>query len=132
MEDIITTEKKYSVLNKIINFLKIKFPELTDVDVKENIKELCVAKLCEVIGVRCKYNYKSEFFNFFSDVVGEALCRKLTISIQIADDKYRLFKYDGVNLIDRALNILNSFEIDEAFLEIFEFLDKFKYVIKVK
>lgn len=132
MEDIITTEKKYSVLNKIINFLKIKFPELTDVDVKENIKELCVAKLCGVIGVKCKYNYKSEFFDFFSDIVGEAVCRKLLIPIQMAEDKYRLIKYDGVNLVDKTLNLLNEFETDEAFLEIFEFLDNFKYVVKIK
>lgn len=133
MEEIITTKAEEKIiLQKVIKFLKIKNVKLTTNIVEECIKEICVAKLCSVIGIKCKYNYKSEFFNFFSSIVGEAVCRKLNISLKLAEDKYRLFKYEHINLIEHTISIFDMYDIEEAFIEIFEFLDKFKYVIKLK
>ena len=86
------------------------------------VKEISVAKLCEVIGIRCKYNYESSFFNFFANVTGQAICEILQIPITIADAKYRLVRYNRVNLVEQTIKLLQEFELEECFIEIFNLI----------
>lgn len=117
------------VLEKICNFLRIKNPTLKSVTLKDNIKELCVIKLCRVIGLAGNFNYKSDFFNFFSSIMGEAICEKLTIKIHIACDELRLVKYEHINLIQMVKEYLNNETLEEAFLDAFNLVDNFKHLI---
>jgi len=122
-------EKSY---NKVLEFLQLKNINCTYSNIKEGIKNACIDKLCAVLGIRCKCNYKSLFFDAYSSIMGEAICRILKIPIIIAEDKYRFFKYDHINLIDYATKVLNSLDINEAFIELFKFLDSHKYILDYK
>jgi len=67
----------------------------------------------------------------FSEVLGQAICDMLKINIVIADDKFRLFKYDGKNIIEECKRMLmNVYEdeilLEESILDIFNFVDEFK------
>ena len=66
---------------------------------------------------------------FFASVMGEALCDKLNIKVHIANDALRLFKYNGINLIERARVYLENSCLDEAFIDTFNLVDNFKYLI---
>lgn len=128
MEENINEQEKY-ILNKISNYLKLKEPVIHSSTLKESVKELCVARLCKSIGIKCQYNYKSDFFEFFSQVTAEAVCDKLNIKLRIAPDSLRLFRYEHINLVDRVRSYLDYESVDEAFIESFNFLDRFKYII---
>lgn len=121
-----------SLIVRICDYLNIKKPMLHSETPTEIIKELCVAKLCLAIGLTGSYNYKSDFFTFFSEIMGEALCEKLSINLRVARDEIRLVKYEGVNLVEQAKKFLNNDLIEESVLDIFELADKFKYVVKIK
>ena len=118
-----------NIINKICDFLKMEKPQMFSLTLKDSIKELCVAKLCKTVGLTGTYHYKSDFFDFFSDIMGEALCEILTIKIRIACDELRLFKYEHINLIEEVKNLLLKESVEEAFLDAFELVDKFKYLI---
>lgn len=121
---------KQDVIQKLKNFLGLPLfnadENLTTVD---NIKKICVEKLCDVIGIKCKCNYKNQFFNYFSSVTGEAVCQLLNIPIVIAEDNYRLFKYNHINFVDYVKNLLDSDNMEESFADIFKFLDDNKNFI---
>ena len=57
-----------NIVEQIATYLNIKNFKTNNEQTEEVIKELCVAKLCSVIGIRCKYNYQSKFFTFFSSL----------------------------------------------------------------
>ena len=116
------------IVNTVQELLCLNSFNVSSSNIKEAIKELCVAKLCKTVGITGKYNYKSDFFNFFSSIVGEAVCRKLNLKLQIASDELRLFKYEHINLIDEVEKYLNN-EVEEAFLDSFNLIDNFKYLI---
>ena len=64
-------EKTYiiqqEVFTKIKKFLKLKnFLYDEQISLEDNIKKLCVKKLCEVVGIKCDCNYKNKFFNYFA------------------------------------------------------------------
>lgn len=116
---------------KIKDVLNLNNYELKNLDEKECVKELCVAKLCNVLGIKCVYNYKSNFFRLFSEVFGQILCDELKLNINIAEDKLRLFKHDGINLIVEAKKIfkfdeLDSISFEESILDLFNYLNQFK------
>lgn len=117
------------LIEKVCDFLKISKPNLHSETNKEIIKELCVARLCKSVGINCKYNYKSEFFEFFSNIVGEALADKLNLNIRVAIDELRLIKYERKNLVQEARRFLDNDNIDEAFLDAFKLVNDFKYLI---
>lgn len=121
-----------SLKTKICDYLEIKQPKLHSNTAVEIVKELCVAKLCLAIGLTGKYNYKSDFFTFFSEIMGEAVCCKLSINLRIARDEIRLIKYEGVNLVEQAKNLLENELIEESVLDIFEMADKYKQIVKIK
>ena len=129
----IANEKKLKneqIVDKVCLFLKLKHKNLTSSTIEEQIKELCVAKLCGLVGISGSYNYKSKFFEFFSSIVAQAVCEVLTIKLTIASGELRLFKYDGINLVEEVKYLLNTKYIDEAFLDAFDLVDKFKFLIK--
>jgi len=116
---------------KVKKFLKLDNFDTNTMDIQEKIKEMCVTKLCNILGINYAYNYKSDFFKMFSEVLGQAICDMLKINIVIADDKFRLFKYDGKNIIEECKRMLmNVYEdeilLEESILDIFNFVDEFK------
>lgn len=116
-------------INKIKDYLDIEDESKDFISCEEKVKELCVAKLCNVLGLKRTYNYKNEMFKLFSCVMAEALCEKFKFSKHIADDCIRLVKYNGVNFVDKAKQFLDMEDIDEATLDIFNFVDKNKSLI---
>ncbi|MBO5954572.1 MAG: hypothetical protein J6Q13_01230 [Clostridia bacterium] len=125
----ITSYEKENIINKICEFFKLERPSLIGCSVEENIKELCVARLCKAIGINCSYNYKNDFFSFFSNIMGEALCEKLNFKIHVAGAEFRYVKYDHVNLVEEIKFYLDTKCVEEAFIDAFNFVDKFKYLI---
>lgn len=119
-----------TLINQVCDFLKIKRPIIHSVTTEEILKELCVARLCKSVGLYCEYNYKSEFFEFFSTVTAQALADKLCLNMRIAGDELRLFKYNSKNLVAEVRRFLDYESIDEAFLDAFHFLDSYKFLIK--
>lgn len=120
---------KKNLLLEVSKYLQIKMPLLKSISLEESIKELCVFRLCKTIGLRCEYNYKSKFFDFFARIVAEAVCQNLSIPLHIAEDELRLFRYDNANIIEHVKTLLHNVDKDEAFVDIFDFVDKYKYLI---
>lgn len=122
-------ELNKEVVDNISSFLKLKNYQIQSKTTKMAIQELCVVKLCRVVGLTGYFNYQSEFFSLFSNVMGEAICNHLGIRICIACDELRLIKYERINLIDCVKEFLLNESLEEAFLDAFELMDKFKYII---
>ena len=130
-------EKRAENIGKVY-FQKVKeFLELDNflfdnqISVSENIKNICCKKLCNVVGINCKCNYKNKFFDYFANITGEAVCQKLNIPITIADVKYRLVKYNGINFVDKVKELLNNDFLEASFVDIFQFLDEYKYLFGI-
>ena len=119
-------------LKKVKDFLNIQNFSVHNISLKENIKEICVAKLCDVVGIKCAYNYKNEFFNYFSSVTGEAICQLLNIPIVIAEDNLRLFKYNHINLVEKVKEMLNNNFLEDAYIDVFQFLDNNKHFVGIE
>lgn len=117
------------VIKDVCEFLHYDEQKTFNTTTKEAIKEICVGRLCKAVGITGKYNYKSEFFEFFSCVMGEAICEKLSIKTHIACDEIRLVKYEHINLVSQTREFLDNETIEEAFLDAFDLMDKFKYLI---
>lgn len=128
MNDIINTRNK-NIIEQVRNYLKLNEYNLKSNSVEETLKELSVARLCKSIGIRCEYNYKSEFFEFFSSITAEAICQKFGYSMHVASDDIRLIKYDRVNLVEEVKKCLNNEDVDEAFINAFNFVDNHKHLI---
>ena len=77
---------KDEIMKRVCDFLNVNQSNYQGEDLIENIKEVCVARLCKTIGLTGKYNYKSKFFEFFSCVMGEAVCEKLSAKVYKKDD----------------------------------------------
>lgn len=120
---------KETTLKSVSKYLQVIMPIFKSDTLEEGIKELCVCRLCKSVGIKCEYNYKSEFFEFFSCITGEAVCQKLNIHMHLAPDYIRFIKYEHLNLVDCVTQFLETEDKDEAFIDIFNFLDKYKYLI---
>lgn len=118
-----------NTIRKICTFFRFEKPNINSCTRNEIIKELCVARLCKSVGLTGKYNYKSEFFEFFSNIMGEAVCEKLSIKTHIASDELRLVKYEHINLVNEIKSYLDNETVEEAFLDAFELADRYKYLI---
>ena len=104
-------------LKEIRRFLELNDFKFEPEEEIEQAKAMCVAKLCEVLGIGCAYNYKGPMFQIFSSVMAQAICQKLKINKNIATDNLRLVKYDGVNFIEKAKRFLDTEDIEEATLD---------------
>lgn len=118
-----------NTIRKICTFFRFEKPKINSSTTNEIIKELCVARLCKSVGLTGRYNYKSEFFEFFSNIMGEAVCEKLSIKTHIASDELRFVKYERINLIAEIKSYLDNETVEEAFLDAFELADRYKYLI---
>lgn len=123
------TKSNQQIIKKICSFFRLENMHLKSEDLIDNIKELCVARLCKSIGLTGKYNYKSDFFEFFSSIMGQAVCEVLQINVNIACDELRLIKYNHINLIQEVVQFLTTETQEEAFLDTFDLVDRFKYLI---
>lgn len=121
--------KNEEILKKLTQFINFNVSNFDNDNILDNIKELCVKKLCEVVGIKCGCNYKNPYFNFFGCVMGQALCNKLSIRLTIAPAGLRLIKYNGINFISKAEQYLDNPDIDEAFIDVFDLTDDHKNVI---
>lgn len=115
-------------IKQVCDFFHLDVPIFSSEHIKDKIKEICVARLCRAIGLT-KYNFKSDFFNFFASIMGEAVCEKLQIKLRVASDELRLVKYNHINLVTEAKRFLDTETVEEAFLDAFELVDEFKYLI---
>ena len=131
MDTINELDLKQKTIEKVCNFLKISNLNLRSEKLEDSIKEICVAKLCNVIGIGCKYNFKSAFFDFFATLTGQAICDELELNIRIAGDEFRLFRYERLNLIQGVRNTIKKENLEESFIDAFNFIDKFKYLIPI-
>lgn len=121
--------EKEQIVNRVCAFLRLDNSLVDSLSVKDAIKKLCVIRVCKAIGMMGKCNSKSSFFDFFSSVMGEALCEKLSIKIRIAPDELRLIKYNHINLVGEAKSYLDNETVEEAFLDAFFLVDRFKDLI---
>ena len=118
------------IIGQVCNFIKLDNPVLNSEKVEENIKDLCITKLCHSIGIKCACNHKNSFFNFFSSIMGEAIVSKLGFNIKVDEYNLKYIKFNDVNLVYSALFMLESFSIDEAFLKVYNLANAHKHLIK--
>ena len=117
------------ILKKVMHFIDFDMTDFNGDNIIDNIKELCVKKLCSVVGIKCGCNFRNPYFNFFGCVMGQAICNKLSIRLTIAPAGLRLIKYDGINFVSRAEQYLENPDIDESFIDVFDLTDDHKNII---
>lgn len=118
-----------NVLKRVEDFLGLTKDVYTESSLIENIKEICVARLCVSVGVECCYNYKSDFFEFYSEIFGQAICDILGLRLTIASDELRLIKYNHINLVEEVKKYILEKEMEEAVLDSFNLIDGFQFLI---
>ena len=129
----INFELKKRILTKVKDFLLLNNFETDGDNLVQDIKELCVARICRSVGIKCEYNSKNDYFNFFAMITGQAVVDKLNIRLEIAPASLRLVKYDGKNLVGEVLKFLDKEDVDEAFVDAFNLIDDYTYLIdKIK
>jgi len=127
-----TNESEIDIKNtiqRICEFFRLEKPTLISTNLKDIIKELCVIRLCKAIGLRYSVCFKSDFFDFFASLMGEAVSQKLSLKVRVACDELRLIKYNRLNLIQEIKSFLENETVEEAFIDAFELADRFKYII---
>ena len=120
---------KEQAVRSVAEFLRLPHVDGGSTDAKEQIKRLCVLRLMKAVGVDGKFNCKSDFFEFFATIMGEAVCERLNLKIRIAPDEVRLIKYENVNFVAAFKEYLDNEFLDEAFLDAFLLVDKHKDLI---
>ena len=109
--------------------LEIEATEIAQTDIYEQIKQLCLIRFCKAVGIRCQFNIKNKFMNFFAIITGQAVCNVLKINLQIAPDCLRLVRYNGINFVNEAMRLLQNEDKDEAFIDIFNLIDNNKPIM---
>lgn len=131
MENIaINKTEQDRILDQICSYLQIKKPLLSGLDITDNIKEICVARLCKSMGLNCTYNFKNSFFELFATITGEAVCNELNLRMHIADDELRLVRYGNINFIQYVIDLFETEDVDEAIVDSFNFARKYYYVLQ--
>lgn len=115
-------------LKNVRKYLEID-EEIHGVSVEDEIRILCIKRLCKSLGIKCDFNYQNKYFYIFSCIVGEAICVKFNLRIHTAEDKLRLFRYNGINFVEKVKQYLETESIDEAFVDSFNFIDENKNII---
>lgn len=122
-------EQEKNIL-KICDFFQIDKPELTETEYIKQIKEICVIRICKAIGIKNMYNRHNRFFDFYSDAMGQAVSDILNLSLKIAPDNLRLFRYDGINFVNRCKDFLQNSNMDEAMIDAFNLIDDNKDIVE--
>lgn len=113
-------------LEPIKKYLELEDVEFTSEKTEDNIRFLIIKRLCKSLGLKCEFNYFNKYFYIFSSVVGEAVCQKFNLRIHVVDDKVRLFRYNGINFVEKVKMFLETESVDEAFVDSFNFIDENK------
>ncbi len=117
------------ILVEVCDFLNYERNKILSTTLKEGVKELCVGRLCQALGISCAYNFKNEFFNFFSCIMGEVVSNKLGHNLEIDEYKLKYIKVENTNLINSAHEMLNNPNMDEAFINVYNLAKRFKHLI---
>lgn len=117
------------VLVQICEYLNYERAKLLSETLNEAVKELCVARLCQALGLSCAYNFKNEFFNFFSCIMGEVVANKLGHNLGIDEYNLKYVKVENINLIYCAHQMLENPNIDQAFIDVYNLALRFKHLI---
>lgn len=123
------------ICNKVAEYLNVDSDSLESTELGDKIRELCVNKLRNVVGLSCKLNFRNDFFTFFSSFVGQAVLNKLRVNYLVASSDLRVVRYDGINFVDETVRLLDQEDVDEAFLDAFNLADDNRdilYKIKIK
>ena len=54
-----------SIIDAVCNYLKMDRPSFYGETLADNIREICVYRLCKSIGIRRDCNFRSDFLYFF-------------------------------------------------------------------
>ncbi len=113
---------KKDLEQELCQYLELNTVSVISTSSFEIVKEMCVAKLCQVIGIRCAYNYKRDFFKSFSIIMGVCVAMELELDFSQAPLYLGLIKIDGVNYVNTVLNMLTHEDRDSAFLDAFKLI----------
>lgn len=122
--------RKNDIIDRVCEYLGLDKPRLSSECIHENIKEICVARLCMAMGINCCYNYANSFFEFFSIITGEAVCHALKLNFHIAKDSIRLVRYENINFVQYVIDLFDTEDVDEAIIDSFNFARKYHNVLK--
>ena len=114
------------VTNALCVFLRLDRPNLISNTIEERVKEVVVAKLCELMHIVCPYNYNNDTFYFYSLLVGDVLINKMGYKIQVAPAVFKLFKYNGINYIEEVDRLITTLPLDKSLIDCFVVLDELK------
>lgn len=117
------------ILLQACEFLNFERKKILSAGLKDGVKELCVGRLCQALGVECAYNYKNEFFNFFSCIMGEVVSSKLGHDLGIDEYKLKYIKVENTNLITSAQTMFENPNMDQAFIDVYNLARRFKHLI---
>ncbi len=126
----INKTEQENIIDQICSYFKMKRPILSGIVLTDNIKELCVSRLCRAMGLNCAYNFKNSFFEFFATITGEAVCYELNLHMHVASDDLRLVRYGNINFVQYVIDLFDTEDLDEAIIDAFNFARKYYYVIK--
>lgn len=121
--------REEEILSRACKFLNFERAKILSVTLKDGVKELCVARLCQALGVGCAYNFKNEFFNFFSCIMGEVVSNKLGHDLGIDEYKLKYIKVENTNLITSAQTMFENPNMDQAFIDVYNLAKRFKHLI---
>ena len=124
-------EKKIEeqILTKVCDFLNYERTKILSTTLKEKVKESCVGRLCQALGITCAYNFKNEFFNFFSCIVGEAVSNILGYNLEIDEYKLKYIKVENTNLIHSARQMIENSNLDQGLIDVYNLAKRHKHLI---
>lgn len=122
-------EKKDEWLKKIYNFFQLESKNSFG-DFVSEVRQACISRLCMSIGVKDCSQFQSEFFEFFSAILGQAVCDYFKINCAIAGAELRFVRHEGINIVNEVVKLFQTQEVDEAVIDAFEIIDRFKYLVQ--
>jgi len=123
-------KNRENIIEEVCSYLRLEKPTLSSDIIEENVREICVAKLCNTMGLKCPYNFKNDFFDNYSIITGQAICEHLHIRVHIANDNIRLVRYEKINFVQYVTDLFDTEEVDEAIVDAFNFSQKYNQIIR--
>lgn len=107
-------------LSKLNNFFNTAYLD-DSCELKDKVKQLCVEELSKNLGLSIKINHHKKFLHIYSSIMGQAVCSHLNVNLNIAPCELKFFKYDGINYVSHAEQLLKN--SPSAFLDMYNFLE---------
>lgn len=117
------------VLSQVCSYFKMQKPNLTESLFDDRLKELCVIKIFEAIGVKNMYNRENRFFRFLSTCMAQAVSDILNLKLNIAPANVRFVRYDGINFVNQIAEYLQQDDIQLAVIDSFNLVDDNKQIV---